>query len=87
MYSCLHVHRRHLKVTEGEDHRVLITPRSKPPPEEKEKKVKVKFFSLMIWFKQLNNILTSHFVNGTSASPKLFHHVLITIAQFRAILE
>ena len=45
MSSCLHVYRRNLKVTEGDDHRVLITPRSKPPPEEKEKKVaKVKFF-------------------------------------------
>ena len=84
MSSCLHVYRRNLKVTEGDDHRVLITPRSKPPPEEKEKKVaKVKFFSLMIWFKQLNNILTSHFVNGTN----YFIMSSSILQQFRAILE
>ena len=32
------------KVTDGEDHRVLITPRPKPPPEEKKvEKVKLVF--------------------------------------------
>ena len=33
-----------LKVTEGDDHRILITPRPKPPPEEKKEK---KVFSIV----------------------------------------